>query len=339
MRFMSDQGLGLSVTQDTLRDAFESVFRQESSIARVRSCEPLGFDSELWDRLLELGLLAIAGSGDSDERASLTDLVLIAEQRGRRLGSVPVVEALVATRAEARLSSPGDGWSTVALRAPIEGEARFVPWAPVADEVVAWDGARLVRLFPNGVRHEPNLGCIPLGHVALDPGAEVLADGEQAAGERRRMLADLHVLTAASLVGLANEALELSVDYVMERSAFGRLIGSFQSVAHRLADHVVALDGARLLTFEAAGRVEADAADGPALAAAAFANAAEVAEAVTVDGLHFHGGMGYTREFRHPAVSAPSKGVAARRRRAVGGVLQLGRRPHVRAVRLRCSGR
>ena len=256
-------------------------------------------------------------SGDPDERASLTDLVLIAEQRGRRLGSVPVVEALVASRAEARLSSPRDGWSTVALGAPIEGQARFIPWAPVADAVVAWDGARC-SVFLKGVRHEPNLGCLPLGHVKLDAAAQVLADGEQAAGERRRMLADLHVLTAASLVGLANEALELSVDYVMERSAFGRLIGSFQSVAHRLADHVRGprrgpasdVRGRRPGRGRRCGRPCSGGCGVRQRGGGCRSGHRRRTPLPRRDGLH--------PRIRYSAISAPSKGVAARCRRAVG---------------------
>ena len=63
---------------------------------------------------------------------------------------------------------------------------------------------------------------------------------------------DWRMLTANVLVGVAARALEIGVSYVKERQAFGAAIGSFQGVAHRLADCATAVDGARLLAYKAA---------------------------------------------------------------------------------------
>ena len=60
-------------------------------------------------------------------------------------------------------------------------------------------------------------------------------------------------LTAAVQVGIGAASLDIGVEYVKTRHQFGVPIGSFQAVQHRLADVAVAVDGARLLAYEAAG--------------------------------------------------------------------------------------
>jgi alkylation response protein AidB-like acyl-CoA dehydrogenase len=105
------------------------------------------------------------------------------------------------------------------------------------------------------------------------------------------------VLTASSLVGLARGALDLGVGYVTERRQFDRPIGSFQSVAHRLADAATRVDGARLLAQEAAYAGDQRTDSASTLASMAFAFAAETARAVTTEALHFHGGYGYMMEY------------------------------------------
>jgi alkylation response protein AidB-like acyl-CoA dehydrogenase len=105
------------------------------------------------------------------------------------------------------------------------------------------------------------------------------------------------LLTAAALAGLAARALDIGLGYVVQRRAFGVLIGSFQTVQHRLADHATAVDGARLLTYKAAWALDAGLPSAGHLAEAAFLFAAETAFATASDSLHFHGGYGYTLEY------------------------------------------
>ena len=125
--------------------------------------------------------------------------------------------------------------------------------------------------------------------------AETVAEGARAAFEDARR--DWQLLTAAQLVGVAARSLEIGVEYVRERRVFGRPVGSFQTVAHRLADHATAVDGARLLVREAAWAVDEGDPRAAGLAAMAFCFAAEQAVAVAGDSLHFHGGYGFTLEY------------------------------------------
>jgi alkylation response protein AidB-like acyl-CoA dehydrogenase len=167
----------------------------------------------------------------------------------------------------------------------------------VADAaIVARDGELLlVELDDHRQRYE-NLGSSPLADVPVG-GGRVLAGGATASAAFEAAVDDWLRLTAATLVGLAARALEIGVAYVKERHAFGVPIGSFQAVAHPLADSAAAIDGARLLAYEAAWSAD-DAPDrARELAGLAFGFAGETARDVTARSLHFHGGYGFMMEY------------------------------------------
>ena len=96
---------------------------------------------------------------------------------------------------------------------------------------------------------------------------------------------------AAECVGTMAGALELTVEYVKNRRQFGRAIGSFQAVQHRLSLCAVQVEGARYLTYEAAHRRD----DGESIATAA-AYAASAARLVHTETHQLTGALGFTRE-------------------------------------------
>ena len=167
---------------------------------------------------------------------------------------------------------------------------------------------------------------MPVADIAVADG-EVLATGDEARVVFEAALDDWLLLTAAALVGIGAQSLEIGVEYVKERKAFDVPIGSFQAVSHRLADSATALDGARLLTYEAAWAAEAEVGRASELAAMAFAFAGEAARDASYRSpplprrLWLHDGV------RHPAVLASGPGLVSRlgrtRRRLPAG----GRRP------------
>ncbi|MFJ7209733.1 acyl-CoA dehydrogenase family protein [Streptomyces sp. NPDC098789] len=132
----------------------------------------------------------------------------------------------------------------------------------------------------------------PLAELALDrtPAALVGAEGD---GERiLARVRDLGVTAlAAEQVGAAARALEVTVGYAKERVQFGRPIGSFQAVKHRLADMYAAVENARGLALAAAA---ADAAPDPA--AAAGSACGEAYSWVAGEMIQLHGGIGITWE-------------------------------------------
>jgi alkylation response protein AidB-like acyl-CoA dehydrogenase len=151
--------LSLGADQLTLRAAFAEFFDKESTVDRVRAAEPLGFDQELWTKLVETGATAMglpedAGGGG----ASSLDLVLVAEQYGRRIAPVPFVEAAAAGHVLARagaadlIAAVADGGvlPTIALSPARDGRLRLVPAGAVAEVVVALDGDRLIAIRRQG---------------------------------------------------------------------------------------------------------------------------------------------------------------------------------------------
>ncbi|PBC62764.1 acyl-CoA dehydrogenase [Streptomyces sp. Tue6028] len=97
---------------------------------------------------------------------------------------------------------------------------------------------------------------------------------------------------AAEAVGAADRALERTVEYVRQREQFGRAIGSFQAVKHRLADVYVAVQAARSAAYYAAWA----AAKGERVGPLALAQALEALRTAAAEGIQLHGGIGFTWE-------------------------------------------
>jgi alkylation response protein AidB-like acyl-CoA dehydrogenase len=125
----------------------------------------------------------------------------------------------------------------------------------------------------------------------------VVATGARAFELHDRAVDEWRVLMAGTLVGLAGAALEMGVEYAQQRHQFGVPIGSFQSIAHGLADVATAVDGAQLLVREAAWAADEAGAEAAALARMAFLFAARSAQQTTAAALHVHGGYGFTLEY------------------------------------------
>lgn len=97
---------------------------------------------------------------------------------------------------------------------------------------------------------------------------------------------------ATEAVGAADRALERTVEYVRQREQFGRAIGSFQAVKHRLADVYVAVQAARSAAYYAAWAT----AHGETVGGLALAQALEALRTASSEGIQLHGGIGFTWE-------------------------------------------
>ncbi|MER5373794.1 acyl-CoA dehydrogenase family protein [Streptomyces sp. NPDC002553] len=135
----------------------------------------------------------------------------------------------------------------------------------------------------------------PLGRVQLrDVEAELLGeeDGEQVLRALLRLGHQAAAVLACEAAGAAGRALERTVEYVGQREQFGRAVGSFQAVQHRLADVHVQVQAARSAAYYAAWATpRGERVGGLALAQALKAQRTAAAEAVQL-----HGGIGFTWE-------------------------------------------
>lgn len=296
--------------QRALVDSFTDLLAKHSSIERVRAAEPGGFDPALWSALREVGVVEMGvPEPKGGWGAGLLDLALVAEQVGSAVAPAPVIETQVAARLLARLDGEaaagalaaavaGERLVTLALR-PVDGPvAGLVPGAAVADDVVVLTGDRLVLVpVDDGNRQVvANLGGAPLADVTVGSNGVELATGITTIDAFEATVDDWLTLTAAALVGMAAVAHRITCEYAVERKAWDVPIGTYQGVAHPLADDATAIDGARLLARKAAWELDRQGGRGRELAAMAFGFAADTAVRATYDAVHFHGGYGFMLE-------------------------------------------
>jgi alkylation response protein AidB-like acyl-CoA dehydrogenase len=297
--------LSLSPEQQAVREAFATVFAKESSPARVREVEADGFDPRLWSTVQVMGAIDVGIPSDQGGGGGgLLELSLIAEEAGRRVAPVPFAEPPAAARLCAEVGATDlvtsivNGSVLVSLCTCRSGLAgQLLADGSVADVIVSLEGDRLVANHrPEAVLPVPNAGGLPL--ALWDPvRPEVLATGPAAMVAFERACDDVRLLRAAALFGLTAEAIEIGAAYARGRLAFGVPIGTYQAVAHPLADAVTANDGAQLLIRKAAWALDAGVPTGPALASKAFVFAAETAGSATQHSLHIHGGYGFTEDY------------------------------------------
>jgi alkylation response protein AidB-like acyl-CoA dehydrogenase len=106
------------------------------------------------------------------------------------------------------------------------------------------------------------------------------------------------LIIAAQALGMAQRAFDDLLAYVKERKQFGRPIGSFQALKHRIADLATEIECCRLLTFDVAQQVDANpGAMFPREASMAKLKVTEVAKKVALEGMQMMGGYGYASEY------------------------------------------
>jgi alkylation response protein AidB-like acyl-CoA dehydrogenase len=288
--------------------------------------------AELWPRLAEMGWL---GAAIAEEHGGLglgvLELCVLAEELGRTLsplpffGTVCVGAALLAAcpggarrddllqriaSGECRLALAGSAWpgGAGALQgepASIDGEV-----AVVADLLQATDLLIAVR----DASGEESLVWVDAAHAQRDaidsfdplkPHGRLRLQG--AAGERLHRGAELQaslrevqlraaVIAAFEQIGTADAALQLARDYTLQRYAFGRPLAGNQAVKHRLADMLVKIELARSNAYFGAWAADVGDPALPAAAAAARLSATDALNFAAEEGLHLHGGIGYTWE-------------------------------------------
>lgn len=296
----------------------------------------------VWRGLAELGVSALMLPEEAGGIGlGAMELCVVAEEIGRQLSPVPLASTLylatqalllgasaaqqqrwlpaVAAGAAGCLAAPLDGVIDVTALPRFDGQTLSGEVALVADglgaqwaAVLAADAAQrplwvLTRLASGLSRHPLATldGAKPCAALRFESTpAEALDAVVDAAGLLQRLRNRAAVLLAFEQLGAADAALEMAAAYARERKAFGRAIGSYQGIKHKLADLYTEIQmarahcyyGAWALAADAAADVAAPAPELPAAAAAARVSASRAFSLMAQEGLHVHGGMGYTWE-------------------------------------------
>ena len=294
------------------------------------------YAAPLWKEIAEMGWIGAAipeaygGAGLGYE-----GLCVLAEEIGRAVAPVPFASCaylaaeailLAGTEAQKRKYLPrlaegsmigcfalaeGNGNpSSDAIRARVSSGGLTGSKWPVADGgiadiviVVARDEANEIALYVvdtatidrktlrtvDPTRDQSRFDCndTPAEKLSAATGWDVV----------QRVLDRAAILFAFEQVGGADASLEMAKNYAMERFAFGRPIGSFQAIKHKLTDVYVALELARSNAYYGAWALTADAAELPLAAATARVSATDAFHIASKENIQTHGGVGFTWAF------------------------------------------
>ena len=318
----------LTEEQAALREVSRGLLAVNCPPALVRSLADAGKDTDdkLWQRGAELGWTGLAVPEELDGAGQgVVELCLVAEEIGRAAAPGPFLDSALIALALARAGfradlvgslAAGDVKASAAHHGAVTGS-----WD--GDELVLGGRATAVQAAASAdwllvtVAVGRGVCCLVLVErdrtlveprrtldetrrwydVVFDrirvPAADVVTTDEAEV----RWLADAGaVLTAADSLGVGERLLEMTVGYVKVREQFGRPIGSFQSVKHKVTDMLTTLKGARAATYYAAMALDAGVADAAAASSVAKAFTGEGVAALAGEALQTHGGIGFTWE-------------------------------------------
>jgi alkylation response protein AidB-like acyl-CoA dehydrogenase len=313
----------LSDDQQLLRSSARDFLERELPLEKTRKVmehDPRGFDRGSWGQIAEMGYLGLhLPEAAGGQGLGAIELAIVLEEMGRVCLPGPYLDAALAARlladaggqerlvgdvvagkklvTIARYDSAflgNDGQSAHFREGRVRGTKYFVPAAADADAllVATPEGVALVE----GPFEATPLPTIDLsqrfGRVDLDhPGTRV---AESSLLERNDVIAATGA--AAMLLGLMSRALEITVEYVKARQAFGRPIGAFQALQHRLAEMLLRVESTRSAVYRAAWCFDTGAPETALAAATAKAYGGDAARLVCGESIQMHGGIGFTWE-------------------------------------------
>ncbi|HUR14241.1 MAG TPA: acyl-CoA dehydrogenase [Mycobacteriales bacterium] len=259
---------------DDLRSAVRDLL---TTHAPARSA--LRDDPSLWKRLsTEMGLTALPV-----EDVPWSWVTTVLEETGRVLLRSPYLPTVVAAAALQGAGQPLEGLADGSLSAALalDGRLDAVPHAATADVLLLSDGDDLVLCT--------DFRATPVDHLDVTRAFAQVSVGTTHVVGTASYARDLHwSALAAESVGAAQALLERVVQHLLDREQFGRPLGSFQALRHRVADLTVLVEAARSSAWYAATD----------LPAAPLAKAVAADAFVTVAGecLQLFGGIGFTWE-------------------------------------------
>ena len=265
---------------------------------------------ELWNAFASMGVLGMAASEALGglEMAD-QDFVLIMEELGRAACPEPVME-------HAALSIPlmeecnNENQYTSILESAINGEQRLSV-ALEGQYVLGADSADYLLLFRDGLLHLVDKESVDLKRqtsvdssrrlfsVIWDISANTVIEGDsdkvQSLIEKTKLRAG--VSTAAQCIGVAQQLLDMTVEYVRERRQFGKPVGVNQAIKHHLADTGKAIEFARPMVYRAAWSLNKDDTEPELATHMAKLLASKAVDLACKTSLQCHGAIAYTLEY------------------------------------------
>ena len=245
---------------------------------------------KVWAQLADLGVTALAVPEKFDGiGAHPVDLVVAAERLGRWCVPGPVTESI----AVAPVLLADDDRSAALAAGELIATVALPPQVPHAVDA---DSAGLILLATDGQVRDGTAGE---QHQSVDPSRklfDVTASGDPQAADVARAYEFGALATAAQLVGAGQGMLDMSVEYAKQRNQFGRAVGTYQVVKHKLADVHIAVELARPLVYGAALSLADVSPDTARDVSAAKVAAADAALLAARSALQTHGAVGFTAE-------------------------------------------
>jgi alkylation response protein AidB-like acyl-CoA dehydrogenase len=294
--------------QDALASIVRSMLdkRSDSTAVRAAAESESGYDESLWQALCEqVGVAALAIPEQYDGfGASLVETATVLEELGHHLTPSPLLATAIATSAV--LLHAGPEHRSELLGRIGAGEIAtlvlddLVLDASAAEIVLRLQGGRLELLSHPDVERVGSLDqTLRLGRVTA---SDVRPIGD--ASDDRPVRDIAAALTTALQVGAAQRGLDLSVAYSKERVQFGRPIGSFQALKHRMADMLVLVEASRSAswgaTTAAAAYLSEPTGDNAAMlrrrSAVARSYCSDALDHVASETVQLHGGIAITWE-------------------------------------------
>ena len=296
---MTDTG---DTTRDLLRETATRQFQDLCQPAAQKAAESGIWPAEMWHAVAETGLpRALVPEAAGGHGVDFADAMVIVRAAGHHALPLPLPETMLAGWLLARAGLPvPDGPLTVAFGADLtllptlSGFAPRVPWARDAAAIVAMDSAgRVALLLRDALQIEPGRNVAGEPRDLVRPAGRVTISGDA-----RLDLVTLRAVGAAfraqQIAGALERLTEMTVQYALDRSQFGRPLGKFQAVQQTLAvlaGHTAAACAAADMAAEAVHE-----AIHLLPIAAAKARCGEAAGIGAAIAHQVHGAMGFTHE-------------------------------------------
>lgn len=320
--------------QKVLRDTVRKFLQNESPLAVARDVfeNKKNYSKPVWHGLKEMGVTSLmlpqscGGFG-----LGALDLCVVAEEIGRQLTPTPLSSTMylatqamllgcddaqqqqwltrVSEGAIATMAAPLDGKKAVLPTfddGVLTGKAALVPDALSAEFIVVLANTTtgepvwVIAELSESVERQ-SLSTIdaarPFGEILFN---QVPAQAFNQVDDANLLLEKVRnraaILFAFEQIGGADAITEISVAYAKERKTFGRAIGSYQGIKHKLADMYTANQMARAHCYYGAWALDTDGEELAIAAAAARVSASRAFDYAAQESIQVHGGMGYTWE-------------------------------------------